>query len=94
MDHMSPTPKALGLLGRPRGRRVRAESPRVPSVAQERPSSSAPLGDSSLPGAGWILTGPYVAGLLGLEGCKTPSCSLVSCSALCLTLDHLGAPSA
>lgn len=72
MDHMSPTPKVLCLLGSPHGGRVRAESPLVSSMAQERPSSSVPLGDSSLPGAGWILMGPYVAGLLDLEGCKTP----------------------
>ena len=94
MDHMSPTPKTLCLLGDPRRGRVRAESPLVSSMAQERPSSSMPLGGSSLPGAGWILTGPYLAGLLDLEGCKTPSCSHASCSALCLTLDHWEGPSA
>ena len=55
MDHVSPTPKALRLLGGPHGTGVGTESPLVSLdgfVTEEIPSRSAPLGDSSQPGAG------------------------------------------
>lgn len=54
MDCVSPTPKALHLLGGPHGTGVGTESPLVSLngfVTQEIPSRSAPLGD--FPAWGW-----------------------------------------